>query len=81
MFDGHVHEGPEVSKRIGDDIAVAEEFALADFSGVMLEARRRISTSRATHLRKETATGSRRRTHGLLTGFRGQSSHHPKGPS
>ncbi|MBP2215120.1 hypothetical protein [Arthrobacter sp. CAN_C5] len=81
MFDNHVHASLEVSKRIGDDIAVAAEFALADFSGLVLEARRRTPISWATHLEKETAAGSRRRTDGLLTGFPGQFPHHFEGLS
>jgi hypothetical protein len=47
VFDSHVHAGPDVLDRIGDDIAVAEAFALADFSGFVLKAHYESTVGRA----------------------------------
>lgn len=47
MFDSHVHAGPDVLDRIGDDTAVGEAFALADFSGFVLKAHYESTVGRA----------------------------------
>jgi hypothetical protein len=54
VFDSHVHAGPDVLDRIGDDVDVARAYALADFSGFVLKAHyestvgRALAASRAT---------------------------------
>lgn len=47
MFDSHVHAGPDVLDRIGDDIDVAETFDLADFDGFVLKAHYESTVGRA----------------------------------
>lgn len=47
MFDCHVHAGPDVLPRIGDDRLVGEAFALRDFSGFVLKAHYESTVGRA----------------------------------
>jgi len=47
VFDAHVHAGPDVQDRIGDDHDVATAFALADFSGFVLKAHYESTVGRA----------------------------------
>ncbi|SDY72632.1 hypothetical protein SAMN05661080_04412 [Modestobacter sp. DSM 44400] len=47
MFDSHVHAGPDVVDRIGDDAEVAGAYALADFSGFVLKAHYESTVGRA----------------------------------
>lgn len=47
MFDSHVHAGPDVLDRIGDDTEVAQAFAVADFSGFVLKAHYESTVGRA----------------------------------
>jgi hypothetical protein len=47
VFDSHVHAGPDVLERIGDDAAVARAYALADFSGFVLKAHYESTVGRA----------------------------------
>ena len=47
MFDSHVHAGPDVLDRIGDDTDVGRAFALAGFSGFVLKAHYESTVGRA----------------------------------
>jgi hypothetical protein len=47
VFDSHVHAGPDVLDRIGDDAAIARAYALADFSGFVLKAHYESTVGRA----------------------------------
>lgn len=47
MFDCHVHAGPDILERIGDDLFVARTFELADFSGFVLKAHYESTVGRA----------------------------------
>lgn len=47
MFDSHVHAGPDVVERIGDDTDVARAYELADFSGFVLKAHYESTVGRA----------------------------------
>jgi hypothetical protein len=47
LFDSHVHAGPDVLDRIGDDVDVARAYALADFSGFVLKAHYESTVGRA----------------------------------
>lgn len=47
MFDSHVHAGPDVLDRIGDDTDVAATFARAEFSGFVLKAHYESTVGRA----------------------------------
>lgn len=47
MFDSHVHAGPDVVERIGDDADVADAFDLAGFSGFVLKAHYESTVGRA----------------------------------
>jgi hypothetical protein len=54
VFDSHVHAGPDVLERIGDDAAVAEAYALADFSGFVLKAHYESTVGRAHAVSRST---------------------------
>ncbi len=54
MFDCHVHAGPDVIDRIGDDLAVAQAYDLADFSGFVLKAHYESTVGRAHALSRTT---------------------------
>jgi len=47
VFDSHVHAGPDIVERIGDDTAVARAFELADFTGFVLKAHYESTVGRA----------------------------------
>ena len=47
MFDSHVHAGPDVLDRIGDDRDISEMYAAADFSGFVLKAHYESTVGRA----------------------------------
>jgi hypothetical protein len=47
VFDSHVHAGPDVLDRIGDDTDVARMYGLADFSGFVLKAHYESTVGRA----------------------------------
>ncbi|MDQ3157150.1 MAG: DUF6282 family protein [Actinomycetota bacterium] len=54
MFDSHVHAGPDVVERIGDDLFVAQTYDLADFSGFVLKAHYESTVGRAHALARVT---------------------------
>ncbi|MQA61125.1 MAG: hypothetical protein GEU86_06440 [Actinophytocola sp.] len=54
MFDSHVHAGPDVLDRIGDDLDVGRAFGLADFSGFVLKAHYESTVGRAHSVSKVT---------------------------
>lgn len=54
MFDSHVHAGPDVLDRIGDDTDVAEAFAAAEFSGFVLKAHYESTVGRAHAVHRST---------------------------
>jgi hypothetical protein len=47
MFDSHVHAGPDVLDRIGDDLDVGRAYDLADFDGFVLKAHYESTVGRA----------------------------------
>ncbi|MBI1352014.1 MAG: hypothetical protein GC156_12950 [Actinomycetales bacterium] len=47
MFDAHVHAGPDVIDRIGDDSDIAQSFADSDYDGFVLKAHYESTVGRA----------------------------------
>lgn len=47
MFDSHVHAGPDIVDRFGDDIAVADAYQAAAFDGFVLKAHYESTVARA----------------------------------
>jgi hypothetical protein len=54
MFDSHVHAAPDVIERIGDDLAVAQTYDAADFSGFVLKAHYESTVGRAHAVQQST---------------------------
>lgn len=54
MFDSHVHAGPDIVDRIGDDGQIGHAYELADFSGFVLKAHYESTVGRAHALTQDT---------------------------
>lgn len=47
MFDSHVHAGPDIVERIGDDLDIVDAYGAADFDGFVLKAHYESTVARA----------------------------------